>query len=325
MSTRNILLGFLAYNDTNPGNNPLVRVFDLQFQLLGINCNKPLAQDLVIPPSSSLTLFNGTRTTSIDGTTAFNITMPYANQNTYRFQRSAGTQPQFRTNRAIAVDNTTELTASMNGPVMTLTNTSGTAPNLASVVVGDIARIDSSSGLSTNNQGRFTIIGVTSNSISMINQSGVGEIATLTNTASNSFLIYSNGSAGNQIQIGDQVLISAGFSPATFGTYTITEVTPFWFEVSIAAPNGIPLETGIIPGASGMTFYSTSKSVVMVAAQDRCSVRVNGDATDSNLLEPQEIGNPSRPALYLKNGTVYSIVINNLSINPLSVIVATVE
>lgn len=325
MSTTNLMLGFLAYNDSNPGNNPMVRVFDLQYQLLGVQGSKPLAQDLIIPASSSMTIFNGTRTTSIDGTTAFDVSRPYPTLNTYRFINSAGTAPQLRTNRAIAVDDTTVFTVSVNGPVVTLTNTAGTAPDFSTVQVGDILRIDPSAGFSASNQGRFTIIAKTTSSISIQNISGNGETATLANTASNSFLIYSNGSAGNQVQIGDKVVLSAGFSAATLGTYIITEVTPFWFEVSAASPNGIPTESGIIPGASGIVFYSASKSVIMVAAQDRCSVRLNGDTTDNNLVEPKEVGNPNRPALYLKHGTAYSLVINNLSLNPLSVIVATVE
>lgn len=325
MSTSNLRFGWLTYNDTVAGNNPFIRVFDLAYDILATTANEPKAEDILIPASSSLTIFNGVRTTAIDGTTAFDVTKPYPTLNTYRFTRSAGTQPVFRTNRNIAVDDTTQFTISVNGPVITLTSSGGTAPDFSSVVVGDILRIDASAGVSANNQGRFTIIAKTTSSISIKNTSGVGETVTLNNTASNSFLIYSNGSSGNQVQISDKVILSAGFSQASWGTYSVTEVTPFWFEVSIASTGGIPLETGITPDATGMIFYSSAKQALLIASQDRCSVRVNGDSSDNTLLEPQEIDNPKRPALYFKHGTVYSLVINNLSLQPLKVIVASVE
>ena len=189
MSASNLRIGWLVYNDNVASNNPYVRVFDLAYNILGSSVSEPKAEDLLIPAGSSMTIFSGTRTTSIDGTTAFDITKPYATLNTYRFSRSAGTQPQFRTNRAIAVDNTTQFAVSVNGPVITLTNSGGTAPDFSSVVVGDIVRIDSSAGFAANNQGTFTIIAKTTTSISIKNTSGVAESVTLANTASNSFLI----------------------------------------------------------------------------------------------------------------------------------------
>jgi hypothetical protein len=325
MSTSNLRLGWTAYNDTAPGNNPYIKIFDLTYNLLGVTSAKPLAENRVIPPGATETIFDGTRITSVDGTTAFDVTKPYLALNTYRFMRTAGTQPQFRTNRAIAVDNTTEFTVTVNGPIATLTNSAGTAPNLASVVVGDVLRVDLSAGFSANNQGTFVIIAKTSNSLTVKNISAVGEVVTLTNTTTNSFLVYSNGALGNQVQVGDNVIISAGFSQATFGTYTVIDVTPFWFDVNVGAPNGLPLEAGIITGSSGLVFYSSAKRSVMVAAEDRCSVRVNGDNTDNALLEPKEIGDPSRPAIYFKHGTAYSLVIHNLSLSPLNVVVASAE
>lgn len=547
MSTINTTLGFLAYNDQKPGNNPNIRVFDLKYDLLGQPGDQPLSQDLVIPPMTSKTVFSGIRTVATDGTTEISVSFPYPTLNTYRFSWTGGTNPLFRTDRAVGVSDSTQAEVTLNGsvaqfimgtfaqatdtldtpnidfqalsigtsgnsislvfdgvyatatdsvdsPNITFTadnagvigndivlvfnggkafyvdtldtpnivftaveggsignsitlsfdghtnvftvcnswnlsnpfnqvdfsglgnvvpaaqviqlsgggpitvdevvtawntlnptnqvsytglgtviptpqnimlsggsgstidsivsawNTSnpsnkvsytglptvvpvaqtinlsgGSFLSLGSVLVGDIMRIDSTAGFSPNNTGDFTIIGVTGSTISIINPNAIVEDVTLMNTANHSFLIYSNGAASNQPQIGDNVVISAGFSPATWGTYQLIEVTSFWFDVSIIAPGGIPIETNIEPGVSGMVFYSSAKLSVLVAAQDKCSVRLNGDTTDNNLLEPVEAGNPQRPALFYKQGTAYSVVINNLSINSLSVLVATVE
>lgn len=548
MPTTNLTLGFLAYSDQKPGNNPMIRNFDLKYQLDGVSANTPLSQNFVIPPMTTQTVFSGVRTVATDGTTQMSTSLPYPTLNTYRFSWIGGTNPLFRANRAIGVSDTTQVVVLLNGSVATYTfgnfakatdtldtpnivftaDTIGTignsislvfngvyatatdtidspnitftatkigpignsislvfnglstvstvvtawntanpfntvgysglgtvvpaaqtlslsggyggqasaidtldAPNisfiaanvgtignsislvfdgintvdtvvdawnfanstnrvffsglgtvvpaaqtvnlaggssvvsivaawntanpnnqvsytgadtvvpvaqtvnlsggaflpLTGVVVGDIFRADPTSGLAPSNQGEFSIIGISAptSTISVLNQNAVNEEITLANTATNSILMYSNGAAANQPQIGDNVVISAGFSPATFGTYQLIDVTPFWFDVNIVEPGGIPLETGIMPGAAGMIFYSSAKSSVLVAAQDRCSVRVNADVTDNNLLEPVVVGDPVRPALYLKQGTAWSVIINNLSENPLNVIVATVE
>ena len=472
MPTTNLTLGFLAYTDQKPGNNPMIRNFDLKYQIDGIAGDTPLSQDLTIPPQSAMTVFSGVRTVAIDGTTQFTVSRPYPSLNTFRFNWVGGTNPALRTNRAIGVSNSTQVAVLTNGPVATYSfgtfatatdstdtpnivftaisigtignsislvfngvkatatdtidspnivftaNNAGTAGNsislsfngsstvasvvgawntdnpgnqvsytglgsvipasqvinlsggsgstigsvvsawntanpgnqvsytgestvvpvaqtvnlssgtllsLPGVVNGDILRVDPTAGFSPSNQGEFSIIGVSGSTVSVLNQNAVVESITLQNTGNNSLLIYGNGAAGNQPQIQDSVVISAGFSPATFGTYQLIDVTPFWFDVNITEPQGIPLEAGIMPGAAGMIFYSSSKSAVMVAAQDRCSVRLNGDTTDNNLLEPTSVGDPMRPALYFKHGTAYQVVINNLSLNPLSVIVATVE
>jgi hypothetical protein len=181
------------------------------------------------------------------------------------------------------------------------------------------------SGFSQSNQGKFTILAKTSTSISFQNLNAAAESATILDPLN--FLIYSNGGgSSNQIQIGDRVVISAGFSEATRNTYTIYEVTPLWFEVLIGAPNGIPLESGIIPGASGIIFYNNSKSYVMVAAQNKCSIRINADSSDNSVVEPPfEVDNPEKPGIYMKHGTVYAMSIKNLSLEPMSFIVATVE
>jgi len=71
------------------------------------------------------------------------------------------------------------------------------------------------------------------------------------------------------LALGDKMVLSAGFSSASFGTFEVSEVAPSWVEVRISYPNGIPLETGVVPTASGMIFYSAAKKLVMVASQGK--------------------------------------------------------
>lgn len=503
MGNLNLQVFSIAYNDSTPSNNPAIRVFDLGYKLLGQSVSRPKSEDYAIAPGSQQSVFNGTRTTAIDGTTAFTVTQPNLATNTYRFTSTGGTPPVLRTDRMLGVDNTTELTVVVNGPLATyienystdmivnslagvpghvyqftfngtpivyasqpsqvvvntvndssytytftfnstvvqytsqtgdtpssilyaltqafnlavspsvatatlngttliitaavaatpftvtavdpnltsvndsyaqilggldaqfavlipntiattlitgtgsgttltisasvpgtaititavdsqLTNTLATTMNTTNVVVGDQLFIDTGAGFSQADSGLFTIIAKTANSLTVQNLNAVAQTATILDPTQ--FLAFSNGGGvSNQVQIGDKVVISAGFSQVDWGTYAITNVTPLWFEVAIGAPNGIPLESGVIPGAAGLVFYSAAKQFVLIAAQNVCSIQVNGDATNSIMLQPTEPNNQERPALYLQQGTVYSLSITNLSLETLDVIVATAE
>ena len=503
MSTLNLQINAIAFNDTQPSNNPNLRIFDLGIKLLGQACARPKSEEYLVAPGAQQVVFNGTRTTAIDGTTAFTVTQPQPALNTYRFTATGGTLPVFRTDRLLGVDSTTELSVVINGPLATyienystdiivnslasvpghvyqftfngtpivyasqpsqitvntindssytytftfnstvvsytsqtgdtassilyaltqafnlaispsvavatlngstllisaavsatpftvtavdpnltstsdsyaqiltglsnqlallipstiatsqisgtgagstltisaavpgtvitiaavdsqLTNTLATTMNTTNVVVGDQLFIDTGAGFSQADSGLFTIIAKTANSLTVQNLNAVAQTATILDPTK--FLAFSNGGGvSNQVQIGDKVVISAGFSQVDWGTYVITNVTPLWFEVSIAAPNGIPLESGITPGATGLVFYSAAKQFVLIAAQNTCSVQINGSTLNNIMLQPTEPNNQERPALYIQQGTVYSLSITNLSLEPLDVIVATAE
>lgn len=324
MAILNLQINTIAYLDQKTSNNPSLRAFDLGVKLLGQPIDRPRSEMFSVAPGETRTIFNGTRTTAIDGTTAFDISQPdLATPNLYRFSRSSGTFPVFRTDRIPAVDNTTVLAITVNGPLMKLTHTGGTALDTTNIIVGDVLKIENGSGLNPANLGRFTILSKTSNSITVENLNATAESATIIDF--NKFLVYSNGGSNNQIQINDKVIISAGFSPAIWGTYTITEITPLYFEILVSTPNGLPIETGILPGTAGLVFYSSAKKFVLIAAQQKCSVRHNADTLDNNLLEPIEVNNPEKPAIYIKQGTSYALTIKNLSLETLNLIVATAE
>lgn len=323
-SNLNLRVGFLAFSDLKPTNNPSIRNVDLAYNLLGQVVNRPKAEEFVVPPGFTQSVFDGTRSTSIDGTSEFDVSQPYpASLNIYRFTSSGGTAPDFRTNRAIGLDNTSTVSVTASGSVSTYSFTGGTLPNLASVQVGDILRVSAGSGFNAANQGSFTIIGKTSTSLQVQNLSPAPENITILDASL--VLVYSNGGSSNQVQIGDKVVISAGFSLATQGTYVVSDIAPLFFEITVGNAGGLPIETGIIPTASGMVFYNSAIRYALVAAQDRCSVQVNADTSDNNLIEPIQAGNPEQPGLYLKMGTIYALSIHNLSLEPLTVLVATAE
>jgi hypothetical protein len=258
----------------------------------------------------------------MDTTTAFDITRQDPNLNVYRLTHSSGTAPAFRNPVNLGIDATTVVVVTVNGPLMKIANSAGTPMVATPLNVGDILNILPTSGMSQANQGRFTVIAKDANSITVQNTNAVGETATLVPAG---FLTYSNGAASNQILIGDKIVISGGLSPVSFGTYQVTEVTPEWIEFLAADNSGLPSETNVIIGTQGLKAYSSAKTFVLVAAQQNCSVRCNGDVSDNFMIEPRETNNQEKPGLFLKQGLVYSLDIKNLSLETLNLVVVTSE
>lgn len=322
MSSVNLQVQLIAYNDKKTSNNPSIRVGDLSYRIIGIQSENPSTQTVKVLPGETADVFSGVRSTQISGSTSFDVTKPNSTLDVYRFSHNSGTAPAFRADRQISIDNTSVFGITVNGPIATLTNTGGTAIVTTNVQVGDVLLIESGAGPSSSNQGRFIVLSKTSTSVSFQNLNASSQSFTVADFTK--LQIFSNGTP-NQVQIGDKMVLSAGFSSASFGTFEVSEVAPSWVEVRISYPNGIPLETGIVPAASGMIFYSAAKKLVMVASQGKASVRINGSTSDSTVVEPLEPNNPEKPGLYIQQGTVYSLSIKNLSIETIEAIVASVE
>lgn len=323
-SNHNLTVNSIAYADTATSNNPQIRAWDYTYKLLANQVSKPRSDFFEIAPGDTLNVFNGVRASAISGTTEFDLTTPFPmDQQKYRLSWNGnGTAPLFRSDRFLGVDVTTEITTTQNGPLTTYTSTAGTLLDTSLVNVGDILFIGPDSGLSLGNQGTFVILGKDATSVTVTNQLGAGEVGVI--VTPDQFIAFSNSSA-NRVAIGDRLVISAGFSPASFGTYTVTAVTPSYLEFSVVAPGGLPLESGIIPGAAGLTVYGSAKSFIMIAAQGKCIAQCNGSSDSTQVIEPIEDNNPQRPGLYLKQGTVYSLNIVNQSLNPICVTVTSAE
>lgn len=323
MSTLNLQVNAIAFADNVLSNNPMIRHFDISMKLLGMSAKNPDQRPYTIPAQSSQVVYDGTRTTSIDGTTQIDVSKPYLDKDVYRFTwDGTGTDPVFRTDRGVGITLSTSFTVTVNGPVATLTASAGPFVT-TSIQVGDILNVMSGAGSSSTNQGRFVILAKTSNSISIQNIDAVAETFAVVDTSK--VLIYSNGSSSNQIQIGDKVSINSGFSIATQGIYEVSEVTPTWFEIAVGAPAGIPIETDILPGASGVVFYKEAKKFLFIAAQQQIAVRLNAETSNNVLIDPVEAGNPEKAGIMIKNGSFYKLTLVNAALMEANVIVATVE
>ncbi len=285
---------------------------------LQTSISSALSETFQIAPGESQTLFSGTVTLTQDGTTQYSLALAPFQSSVYQLTNTGGTAPTFRTLRSIGTDATTQVTTSVNGPILTYTFTGGTLPDLSSVQPGDNVLIGSDfNQLNQGATGIWQIISTTSTSFSVVNPSGYVEgPITLGSGFANQVRIFS--AAG--VQIGDTVIISSGFSPVSWGSYQITLVTDNYLYFSY---------TGSLPAQSGITtevaVYSMAKSLVYLESDQSLSLTLNGTLSGPGIV-PQVANGSVFPGVFMQNGTViYSCAVTNNSINVANVTLLSAE
>lgn len=314
MSKLSLLVHLNSYSDSVSTNSPNMNNFKWTRSLNSLTSSNPLSESISLAPGESKNIFNGTRTLNSDNTTTYSVSLKPITSNTYVIQNTSGTAPNFRTPRSIGLDATSQITVSTNGPLTIFTSTGGTLINTTSVVIGDQVRIGSLFNVS--NQGSFKIIAKSSTSITIENQIGVSEgPITLGAGFLSQFSIYS----ASGIQIGDSLVISSGFSSASFGTYKITDVSAE--SIEFYSTSILPSETGITN--PGLNIYSSAKSLIYIESDKNTQVTINGSLSSS--IEPFIENTTIYPGIFLLKSTVYSLSLLNNSLDTSSVFIATVE
>jgi len=325
----NLTHHILAYDASEKGanDNPQRRLAHYVREFKNQSIKNVLSNQVVVPPSGSVSIYSGVQATSIAADTAFDVTLLSGSADAYRFRRSAGTQPALRAERSFLADATSEVTVTVNNnATATFASTGGTVLSMGAVAVGDVLRVsgvptgDAAGPFNALNAGYWVVAAKTANSVACVRPDGAsfsaaaeGPIVLGAGFAS-SFRIYS--AAG--VQVGYQVDITAGFSPVTRRTLTVSAVAPDFFEVS--SPVALPLEAGVVPGAAGVTFYASAKHVVYIETDQAASIRLNGDTSDRCLMAPFLPGDPNQVAVFHKLGMTYSVTaVNRSASDPMSV------
>jgi hypothetical protein len=320
----------LASGDSAASNNPSLRFVDWKRQISGLSVSNPRSEGRTLAPGASATIFDGTRSTTIDGTTELSLSQSTLDPNRYRFQWAAGggTNPGFRTARA---------TVDLNGDTVTMEIQANgslvmTAPAAAftGAVVGDELLIpgpstgDGASPFSVINQGRWQILGISVDlsTATLVRPSGSdfqGKTETVDVTDSTQVQVYSQ----DGVQVGDKLEVSAGFATTAQKTYSVEAVTSTYVEVISTSP--LAEEEAITPGAAGFAFYTNGKVYVRLEADQDCLIRANGDAGSTQRLTPWVAGDPAGVAEYVKTGPCWSLVVVNTSASPLALNIITAE
>lgn len=326
MATLTLVNRISIIEDVSATNNPQKRIPQWLTSIQGATVDNPLAAEYTIQPGASMTVFNGSYTTSI-GAIPISVSLnPFVN-GTYRFTGTSALG--LRVDRGIDFTGTTLALTVNNGAVANLAITAGSA-TFSAAQVGDIVFIPGivtgdtvpSTFFTAINQGTWQIIGIrSSTSIDMIRAYGQpfqGAAQTVTTVPTGLVSVFS----ATGVQLGDNVTISGGFSPVTQGTYAVTQVTTKWFEVMPG--QSIPLET-VTPTSSQMVFYKIVKSFVFVEADQSCVLQFNGDTTTFNNIDPM-LTPQGALGFFQKTGYTYSLTIVNKSIiNSLKIVLITCE
>lgn len=320
MATLKTLIFLQGYEGSPSGacaGNPPSRNFFKWTRENQSSISSALSETFQIAPGESQTLFSGTVSLTQDGTTQYSLALAPFQSNIYQLTNTAGTAPTFRTLRTIGTDATTQVTTSVNGPILTYTFTGGTLPNLSSVVPGDNVLIGNDfNTLNQGSTGIWQIISTTSTSFSVVNPTGYVEgPVTLGSGFTNQVRIFS--AAG--VQIGDTVVISSGFSPVSWGSYQITLVTDNTLQFSYTG--SLPTESGIL---TEVAVYSVAKTMVYAESDQNLTLTLNGGSPGPTIVPIVSNGSVF-PGMFLLNGITYSLSVTNNSINICNVTLLSAE
>lgn len=315
MSILNESNSLIIYDDIASSNNPLQRFVDWRKPLVNVTVSNPLNQRYTIAPGASQVLFDGTRTTLIDGTTNFAITLNPTSAVLYRITATSGQVPGFRTNRGLTLSGANITVAVNNNATATFTTSTGT---FGTTIVGDWMFIPStltgdSGPFNVLNGGFWVVIAKTNTVLTVVRPPGVSfeAVAETVALTSNSQLVTFTSSG---VQVGDTLEISAGFSSVTQKSYIVSSVTPTWVEFTSTV--SLPLESGIVPNNAGLTFYSSAKRFVRIETDQEAVVRFNGDTSNYVRLSPRTVGDIKSGFAYLETwGTYWSMTIVNRSVS----------
>lgn len=319
-----IIKQLVAFGDATSTSNPRLRYVDWSRDLSDLRVSRPRSEQHTLAPSEEKTLFDGGRSLLLDGTTAFQVKLLSGTSDTYQVRWTGGTNPGFRTDRALNLSGATVVVTVFSNSTATMAVTSG---SFASVQVGDTLWVPGTeegvtSPFNAANQGFWKVLAASATTLVLTREADVdfeayGESVSV--TSAGQMVAFS----ATGVQAGDKLDVSAGFAASTQRTFPIVRVTPKYLEVTSTAI--VPEETGITPGAAGFLVYTAAKAFVYVEADQDCVIRVNGDTSSIQRVSPWIAGDSSKVGSYERTGPTWSMKVLNRSSVPLNVTVISSE
>jgi hypothetical protein len=321
-SQLNINSNTVAYSDSGLTNNPQFKHFDWTRNLNGLVVYSPKAEQHLVPARSMLSLFNGLRATTFDGTTS--IVVSNLIDTTYRFKFSAGTDPSFAVNVPVTFTGAILTLTVLPNQTVTLGANSAVFTGIAG---GTTLYIYSptdnpSAAFSVLNAGAWVVMSnVANTTLTLARPSGTAFQAltqSVTCDSANNVMAY-NLSA---VQVGDKVRIEAPFATASQATYVVSAVTSKWIDVVSTVP--LVSET-VTPSTTGMLFYASGKRYLRIETDQRAKVYFNGSTSESQEIEPWQAGDRKLMGWQERIGPVWSLDVFNLASVPMTCNVFSAE
>ncbi len=314
MSKFNSIFYIQAYQDRTSTNSPQLSNFKWTREQQGLTGSKPLSTEFMLAPGESRVMFDGSRSLSQTGSTQYSLAPKSSGSQTYVLQWVGGPNPVFRTARSTGADATTQAGVTLNGTVMTIASTGGTAFNFISggVQVGD--NVNLAGPFNVLNQGLFKVIAVTATSISVVNPNAVAESVTLGSGFALAVEIFS--AAG--VQVGDTLRIFGGFSLASQGAYEITGV--YSDRIEFFSESALPTETVT---TNSIAVYYESRKLAYMEADQKVQLTINGSVAGE--IEPFIEPTFKSPGMFLRTSTMWSFSVQNTSLDSVTIFMAAIE
>lgn len=279
-------VGYVVYDDTVLTNNPSKQFGNWKRSSYNISVDKPSGpQELWVQPGATVSPFSGTRTLTYTSP-QFNLTLNPVKSSTYRLTfNGTGTFSGFRTLRAFSPSPTLPITVTVSVNNNATASLTLSATNSA-VQVGDILFIpgtttgDASSPFNSANLGYWQVVAVySSTSFSITRLAGEtfnGVSETVSCPLGTEIVFFSQGS----VLVGDQLQISGGLNPVSFGYKQITAVSWNWVEFVSSTP--LPLESNVVMPANSINVFSSAKRWVRIETDSEVILKFN-NSTESSL------------------------------------------
>jgi hypothetical protein len=322
MSNLKMLTSIVAFRDAMPDSaNPRLRHVDWMRSFNVQDAGNPRSDAYTLAPGETRSIFDGTRTLTINGGSTFSLSLVPGETINYRLRHVSGGPPGFRTTRSLLAVGFV-FTLVVNADQTVTITTSG---DLTAIQPGDTLWLPGSDNGITSpfqlaNQG-FWLVMTSSASQLVVRRTGdfngVAQTGVLV-TSSDQIQAYS--AAG--VQVGDKIELLSTWAAANLGTYVIVDVTSAYLDIqSTAKP--LAAQNSVAPGSSGQIVYSSGKRMVYVEADQEVTLRVNGDAGNLYKVGPWVAGED--PGQFLLTGAVWSLTLVNPGQQAAGVTVISVE
>lgn len=269
------------YEDADNSRNPLIRMPDITKSVQGVPVNNDRSDRVTLYTNDIKDLATTSRALSWDATTQLSFSLPTSTESRFRIKwTGTGTNPVFRTKRAIGGSATTTVSIAQLTPyVKRITNISGTAWNTASVQVNDLIRFERNTDAFTS---PFTLgnTGVTylvqskgSDYIDFIdNGQAIVEGSVILGT---DFDLALRVMSPGPVKVSDTITISStNIHPSNTGKFEIIDISTDYIE--IINPLGVT-ETQLL-STSTLTIYEYLIGFVLIRASGPFRIKFDNQA-----------------------------------------------
>lgn len=294
-----MFLNLFAYSDGSKTNNPQLRDFDYSRRLSDVATSKVRSQQHIISVGEQETVLSMQR--SLTTGASWTITNPEGVTARYTW---SGTNPVLRTERtggSLVNGSTIAVARQASSKVVRLTFSVLPA---AGVVSGDEIFLGEGSGLDVLNQGIFTVVGASGNTVDVLSEDMVNQPATAIVDVNDVYLF----SAG-PVRVGDFLRVaSTSFNFGNRDDFQITRITSRWVEVqnSDLVPEG--------PITADVVVYDQLYRWTYVETDQRINLYLNG-GSEAIPIEPVQEGEAGLVGVYLVRGPVFSVRLENVGLN----------